>query len=208
MQNPQNRRHFLAVVLGFLSMPALSAWAAPAAKTYERLSRPHLKENPDKIEVIEFFSYGCNHCNDFQPLIKAWAARQPADVAFRRVPVGWNAAWASLARLYYALEASGDLNRLDDAVFAALHRERQQLYSDRQIIRWYEQKGGNGKKFADLLGSFTVMSKVNQAEKLRDAMNIDSVPTLVVEGVYRVLGGSFDEQLRTADQLIAQARKK
>jgi thiol:disulfide interchange protein DsbA len=207
----QNRRHFLRAAAAFLALPAASALFAPAAQAaapYARLSRPHLKENPNKIEVIEFFSYGCNHCNDFHPIIKAWAARQSADVAFRRLPVAWSGAWASLARLYYALEASGDLARLDEAVFAALHKERKQLYTDRSIIEWYAQQGGNGQKFGELLKSFTVMSKLNQAEQLRESMGVESVPTLVVEGLYRVLGDNFGEVLKNADQLIAQARKK
>jgi thiol:disulfide interchange protein DsbA len=203
-----NRRHFLVAAASLLAVPALPAWSLPAAKAYERLNRPHIKENPNKIEVLEFFSYGCGHCNEFQPILKAWLARQQSDLVFHRAPVAWNTAWASLARLYYALEVGGDLERLDGAVFAALHKERQQLYSDRQIVSWYEQKGGNGKKMTDLLKSFTVMSKVNQAEKLRESMNVNSVPTLVIEGVYRVLGDDFEVQLRNADQIIAQVRKK
>ncbi|MDR1889723.1 MAG: thiol:disulfide interchange protein DsbA/DsbL [Zoogloeaceae bacterium] len=200
----QNRRRFLTAAAALLALPATSALSAP----YERLSRQHLKANPNKIEVIEFFSYACNHCNDFNPIIKAWAARQPADVAFRRLHVGWNAAWSSLARLYYALEVSGDLARLDDAVFAALHKEGRRLYTDRSIIEWYVQQGGNGQKFGELLKSFAVVSKQQQAEQVRDSMGIDSVPTLVVEGLYQMSGNTFEELLKNTDQLIAQVRKK
>jgi thiol:disulfide interchange protein DsbA len=207
----QNRRHFLTAAAALLALPASSAFSAPAAPAapaapYTRLSRPHLKQNPDKIEVIEFFSYGCNHCNDFNPIIKAWAARQSADVVLRRLPVAWNAAWASLAKLYYALEASGDLARLDDAVFAALHKQRKQLYTDKNVVDWYVQQGGNGQKFGELLKSFTVSSKITQAEQLRDSMGIESVPTLVVEGLYKVSGNSFEELLKNTDQIIAQVR--
>ncbi|MDR3055443.1 MAG: thiol:disulfide interchange protein DsbA/DsbL [Zoogloeaceae bacterium] len=201
----QNRRHFLTAAAALLALPASAAFSAPAAP-YTRLSRSHLKENPDKIEVIEFFSYGCGHCNDFNPIIKAWAARQPADLAFRRIPVAWNAAWKSLAKLYYALEASGDLARLDEAVFDALHKQRKQLYTDRNVVDWYVQQGGNGQKFADLLKSFAVASKMNQAEQLRDSMQVDVVPTLVVEGLYKVSGNAFEELLKNTDLTVAQVR--
>lgn len=206
----QNRRHFLTAAAALLALPATSALSAPAAPApaapYTRLSRPHLKQNPDKIEVIEFFSYGCGHCNDFNPIIKAWLARQPSDVVLRRIPVAWNAAWASLAKLYYALEASGDLERLDDAVFAALHKQRKQLYTDKNVVDWYAQQGGNSQKFGDVLKSFAVSSKMTQAEQVRDSMGIDTVPALVVEGLYKVSGNKFDEILKNTDQIIAQVR--
>ncbi|GHU45489.1 thiol:disulfide interchange protein [Betaproteobacteria bacterium] len=201
----QNRRQFLTAAAALLALPATSALSAPAAP-YTRLSRPHIKQNPDKIEVIEFFSYGCNHCNDFHPIIKAWESRQASDVVLRRIPVAWNAAWASLARLYYALEASGDLKRLDNAVFDALHKQRKQLYTDKSVVDWYAQQGGNSQKFGEVLKSFAVSSKMTQAEQVRDSMQVESVPTLVVEGLYKVSGNNFEELLKNTDLIIAQVR--
>jgi thiol:disulfide interchange protein DsbA len=83
--------------------------------------------------VIEFFSYGCPHCSEFHPVVSRWAAALPADVVFKRVPVSFaRPQWASLARLFYALEATGDLARLDVAVFNALHQGGAKLYDDRR----------------------------------------------------------------------------
>lgn len=210
MQN--DRRAFLgaAALLALGAMP----WAACAQGTpvsgqdYLPLANPQPKEDPKKIEVIEFFSYGCGHCNDFHPLIKAWAAKQPADVAFRRVPVVWNAAWGALARLFYTLEATGDLAKMDDAVFAALHQQRLRLYDEKSMGEWYVRQGGDAKKFSDAFNSFGVMSKLKRAEQLGKAMGIDSVPTLVVEGRYRVQGRGFEQLLANTDALIAMSRKK
>ncbi|MDR2637320.1 MAG: thiol:disulfide interchange protein DsbA/DsbL [Zoogloeaceae bacterium] len=200
-----SRRNFLGGA-ALLALSPLLARAADAAPVVTKLARPQAKESPDKIEVIEFFSYGCNHCNDFHPILKAWIARQQPDVVVRRIPVAWNRSWENLARLYYTLESLGDLTRLDDAVFNALHKERRELFSERSLLRWYVEQGGNGEKFAATFKSFGVMSKVRQAEQKRAAMSVEGVPTLIVEGQYHI-EGDFTRMLQAADQLIAQARK-
>jgi thiol:disulfide interchange protein DsbA len=106
-----------------LSGPGLAA-DLQAGRDYKPINPP-LASPRDKIEVLEFFSYGCNHCNDFHPLISQWAARLPKDVSFRRVPVSFNRPeWARLSRIYFALEATGDLAKLDAAVFLAIHEQR------------------------------------------------------------------------------------
>ncbi|MCE1171664.1 thiol:disulfide interchange protein DsbA/DsbL [Azovibrio restrictus] len=207
MQN--NRRSFLsATALLALGALAPQVRAQTQGKDYLLLPQQHPKDDPKKIEVIEFFSYGCGHCNDFHPLLKAWVAKQPADVAFRRVPVVWNAAWANLARLFYALEATGDLARLDDQVFAALHAQRLRLYDEKSMSEWYVKQGGDARKFSDAFNAFTTMSKLKQAEQLGKAMRIDSVPALVVEGKYLVQGGNFQQLLANTDALVATSRKK
>jgi thiol:disulfide interchange protein DsbA len=115
MSSFPSRRRFLCGA-ALLAFTPLLARAADTPVVVE-LARPQAKETPGKIEVIEFFSYGCNHCNDFHPILQAWIAKQQADVVVLRIPVAWNRAWENLARLYYTLESLGDLKRLDDAVF-------------------------------------------------------------------------------------------
>ncbi|MDR0737296.1 MAG: thiol:disulfide interchange protein DsbA/DsbL [Zoogloeaceae bacterium] len=205
-----HRRHFLsssiALALG-ATLPGV-LFAQSAAAPHERLPRPMPKEGAGKIAVLEFFSYGCNHCNDFHPIIVKWAARQPAHVAFRRIPVAWNAPWASLARFYYALEISGELAKLDSKVFNALHQQRQKLYTDKAILDWYASQGGNREKFGEIMKSFSVTSKVNQGEKLRESAQVDSVPCVVVDGAYKMQGASYEELLDNTDRLIAQIREQ
>ncbi|MDE2584844.1 MAG: thiol:disulfide interchange protein DsbA/DsbL [Betaproteobacteria bacterium] len=193
---------------------ALLAFALPASaqtlgKDYTLVEPPQATETPGKIEVIEFFSYGCPHCKDFHPLVTAWAAKQSQDVVFKRVPVTFGrAAWTTLGKLYYALETSGDLAKLDGAVFHAIHEDRTNLFDDRSIIEWVHKQGADPKKFSDAYSSFTVNSKMARAEQLARAYKVDGVPMVVVDGKYVVKGQSFQDVLNSADQLIAKVRSE
>ena len=112
---------FATLVSSFL-LPITGFAAEPQAGKEFKMISPALASPKDKIEVIEFFSYGCNHCSDFHPTISQWAAKLPKDVSFRRVPVSFNRPeWVRLSKIYYALEATGDLAKLDAAVFIAIH---------------------------------------------------------------------------------------
>ena len=137
----------------------------------------------------EFFSYGCPHCSEFHPVVGKWSAALPGDVVFKRVPVSFGRpAWASLARLYYALEVTGDLARLDGAVFNTLHQAGGKLYDDKSIIEWVATQGVDARKFADAFNSFGVISKVKRADQLAQAYKIQGVPSLAVDGKYLVTG--------------------
>jgi thiol:disulfide interchange protein DsbA len=201
------RTLFSGVAL-LLCLTMASVYAAEP--TVERLSRTFPRATSGKIEVIEFFSYACGHCNDFHPIIMKWANTLPADVQFRRVAIGVRQQWVNLSRLYYTLESLGELKRLDNAVFDAVHKERRNdLVTKKGATRWYVEKGGNAQKFTALYDSFGIMSKVNQAENLAEQMGISSVPALVVDGQYKIHADSeFSAILKTADQLIESARKK
>src|SRR5215472_15813981 len=97
-------------------------------RDYRLLTPARPTSSPGKNEVVEFFSYACPHCARFNPLISAWVARQPKDIAFKRVAVSYErAAWINLSRSYYALEATGYLKKLDAALFRAIHEEPQNL---------------------------------------------------------------------------------
>jgi len=174
---------------------------------------PPLPAAKGKIEVIEFFSYGCPHCSDFNPLISQWAARLPKDVSFRRIPVSFNRPeWSRLSRLYFALEATGDLAKLDAAVFDAIHKERVNLFkSDEAVTSWAVSKGVDAKKFADALASFSMQSKVQRADQEATAARISGVPALVVDGKFLVNNeatGSHEELLKLTDSVIAKARRE
>jgi thiol:disulfide interchange protein DsbA len=205
----QNRRTFLSFSALALGIAALPAWAQRQGEApYVRLSMPQPTQSPGRIEVLEFFSYGCPHCKEFHPILKRWLARQPSTIAFRRVPAVWpgRVAWNNLAQFYYALEQLGDLARLDDEVFAAVHEQRQNLYDEARMTTWYVKQGGNGKKFASAFKSFSVQSKLKRAEQLARDMEIGSVPALVVEGQYLIQGETMQEQITNLDLLIAQLR--
>ena len=202
-------RHLLCVA-GLLNMTLAMAAPLQAGRDYT-LVDPPLVTPKDKIEVVEFFSYGCSHCNDFHGVLDAWAAKLPKDVVLRRVPVSFNRpAWAKLSRLYYSLEIGGDINRLNSAVFRALHQERVNFSSDEAVTNWAVKNGVDGKKFTDLMTSFGVQSMVARADQEAVAAKINGVPSLVVNGKYLLsneAAGSYEELLKRADLLIASERK-
>jgi thiol:disulfide interchange protein DsbA len=117
----------LAITLALLAVILPVRAELAVGRDYLPIIPAQITDTPAKIEVIEFFSYGCPHCSEFHPIVGKWAAALPSDVTFKRVPVTFGRPqWASLARLFYALEATGDLARLDNAVFDALHKGGQQ----------------------------------------------------------------------------------
>lgn len=200
-----------------LLFATLVAWLAVpgsgfAAEPQFRAIAPPMVTAKDKIEVIEFFSYGCNHCNDFHPLISKWAASLPKDVTFRRVPVSFNRAeWARLSRIYYALEATGDLAKLDTAVFIAIHEQRVAFKTDEAVVAWAASKGIDGKKFGDAMASFSMQSKVQRADQDATAARIGGVPALAVDGKFLVnneAAANYDDLLRITDSVIAKARQE
>ena len=204
-----DRRTFFVGLFAFAATltAALPVAAQTAGKDYTPIVPAQPTEEAAKIEVLEFFSYGCPHCSDFHPLLAQWAAKQPGDVVVRKVPITFGrAAWANAARLYYALEATGDLARLDGDVFKAIHSDRVNLFEENAIKEWVAKKGVDPKKFADAFSSFGVMSKVKRGDQLAQAYKIQGVPALAVDGKYLVGGQSFGEVLAIADKLIAKAR--
>jgi protein dithiol oxidoreductase (disulfide-forming) len=216
-----------------LTIPAMAALCLLAAATllcasgpvaaqavegrdYRTLESPQPTTSPPgKIEVIEFFSYGCPHCNDFYPLITAWLAKQPRDLVFKRVPVGFGRPqWVNLARAYYALLATGDLDRLDGALFHAIHVEHLELYDLGSLAAWVGKHGGKADQFTNAYTSFGVNNETVQADQMVEDYQVTGIPTLAVNGRYVVLGeeraadehAAFVELLKTADKVVAMAR--
>jgi len=174
---------------------------------YRKIEPPQPTMSPGKIEVIEFFSYMCPHCNEFYPLVTTWAAKLPKNVVFRRVPVGFNRPpWINLARAYYALQASGDLDKLDGALFHAIHEEHLQLFDEPSLADWVAKNGGNADKFAATYTSFGVNNQTVQADQLVENYRIDAVPTMAVNGEYQAMGKNLAEILANTDRLIAQVQ--
>ena len=205
------RRSFVTTIFAFGAAltVAMPSWAQTVGKDYTLISPAQPTEDAGKIEVLEFFSYGCPHCADFNPLVTAWAAKLPGDVVFRKVPITFGrAAWANIAKLYYALKVTGDLDRLESDVFKAIHNDRINLFDEKSLLEWVAKKGVDQKKFAEAFNSFGVMSQVKRGDQMAQAYKIQGVPALAVDGKYLVGGKDFNEQLAIADKLIAKARSE
>jgi protein dithiol oxidoreductase (disulfide-forming) len=203
------------LTISFLALAAWCAMGAAAAaepvegKDYARLKNAQPVETGKKIEVIEFFSYGCPHCNDLEPILDAWLAKLPPDVQFRRVPVMFQERWQALARIYYTLDAMGDEQRLSPEVFKAIHSAGLPLYQDKAFFDWAAAHGLDRAKVAEVYNSFAVNSKFNRAKALAQAYNIQSVPTMVIDGKFVTSSdrvGTHANLPPVLDALITKAR--
>jgi thiol:disulfide interchange protein DsbA len=212
------RRDFslAATSLGLLSLAAnparAQALAPKAGSQYLVLDKRVPVDAPaGKIEVVEFFSYNCPHCNDFEPALEAWAKAAPKEVAFRRIPVPFvgNDVEAK-QRLYYALEAMGKVDEFQPKVFNAIHKQRQNVNGDANIIAWAAANGLDGAKFKEVFTSFGVASKAKRASQMTDAYKVAGVPAMAVAGRWYVDGetaGNMTNVLQVVTYLIGEAKK-
>jgi len=178
-------------------------------KEYSRMKVPHAVESGKKIEVIEFFSYGCPHCNDLEPYLQTWFKTIPPDVQFRRVPVMFQDRWKGLAKVYYTLEAMGEDVRLSPEVFKAVHVTGTPLYQDKAFFDWAASKGLDRAKVIETYNSFGVDSKLKRAMVVAQEYNVQAVPTVVVDGKFVTLSdrvGGHAAMPAAIDALVAKAR--
>lgn len=158
------------------------AQGGPVEGRHYKTLNPVLPTSPGKIEVLEFFWYGCPHCYAFESMIEAWAKQVPADVSFRKVHVAFRAVVKVHQRMFYALEALGKEAQARPAVFAALHQQRLPLDDVKSQAQFLANLGIDANKYQDAYNSFGVQTKCTQAEKLADAYKVDGVPMLGIGG--------------------------
>jgi len=178
-------------------------------KNYDRIKNPQPTESGNKIEVIEFFSYGCPHCAELEPHLEGWLAKLPPDVSFRRVPVMFQDRWVPLAKIYYTLDSLGEERKLSPDVFKAIHGQGVSLWNDKAFFDWAASKGLDRKKVEDVFGSFAINGKMNRAKQQAQQYNIQSVPTVVVDGKF-VTGservGTHAQLPAAIEELVNKAR--
>ena len=187
-------------------------WLAPLAARAQRAAPPYVELNPpqqvesgNKIEVLEFFWYGCIHCYNLEPRLEMWLKTKPQDVEFRRVPAVFNERWGHDAAIFYAFDALGVLDKLHRPFFDAIHRDRLRTDNAAALNQWLEKNGVDPKKFETTVKSFGVQSKARRAVRLTNDYRIDGTPAMTVHGRYTVAAG--DAMLETVNQLIAAVRK-
>jgi thiol:disulfide interchange protein DsbA len=181
---------------------------------------PPLPSTPGKIEVVEFFWYGCPHCFAFEPAVEEWAKKLPADVVFRKAHVAFRANVKIHQRMFYALEALGKEAVTRQAIFNAMHLQGQTLDDAKSQAKFLSPMGVDPVKYQEAYNSFGVVTKCQQAEKLSEAYRIDGVPTLGIGGRFltspaMASGGQRMTEaelgvksLQIADTLIQRVRNK
>lgn len=212
-----NRRTFSMATGAALLAPTMGAYAqAPAIKAgkdYLVLSKPApVDAAAGKVEVVEFFSYNCPHCAEFEPKLEVWLKSLPPKADFRRIPVPFvGNDTEPKQRLYYALEALGKIDALHAKLFVDIHGKREKIFGDEAILAWAaKQPELDAAKFAAMYKSFGVIGKAKRATQLTAAYQVDGVPALGVAGRYYVdgqLAGSLERALVVARDLIDQAPK-
>jgi thiol:disulfide interchange protein DsbA len=191
----------------FLALSTSPQASIIAGHDYVVLSTPQRQESNGKIEVVEFFSWGCPHCYEFYPKLSRWLSTLPKDASFKRVPVGLgHPEWEALAKTYYALQSTGDVERLDSQIFEDIHRNHVWLYDEASITAWVGKHGVDIPKFTAAFRSFGVNTNVGQAEQKAEDYRVPGVPALTIAGKYMVEGAEHAKMLSTSDQLIVMAR--
>ena len=188
---------------------------APAAgfaqdQPFIELRPPQPVSSNDRIEVLEFFWYGCIHCYNLEPVIEAWLPKLPPDAYFRRIPAVFNERWALDGAIYYAFESLGVLGKLHRPFFDAIHKDRLKTDNPEALNEWLGKHGVDPTKLDAATKSFGVQTKLKRAAQLTGASKIDGTPALMVQGRYTISseqGRSREGMFANAERLFPMARK-
>lgn len=182
-----------------------------AGRDYKVLENPQPTQNNDRIEVFEFFWYGCPHCNRLHPHIKAWLKNKPDDVDFRYVPAILRNNWIPGAKTFYTIETMGAMDVLHDKVYDAIHRDKINLTDEDVLFEWVEKQGVDKEKFVNIYRSFTMQNQVARSNQMLRQYQLTGVPALVIDGKYIITGrkgGTPQDTIRILNEIIEMVRKK
>ena len=180
-----------------------------AGKHYDVISPAIRTADPDKIEVGEFFWYGCGHCYTFEPMIGQWKKTLADDVAFRGIPAMWGGAMELHAKAFYAAQALGVMDTMHPVIFQAMNVDRLPLRSEAEIAKLFVANGVSEEDFNKAFNSFGVGSQVRQASATARSAKMTGTPSMMVNGKYLITGkkaGSMANMLKVADYLVEQER--
>ena len=208
-------RHSAAIWLGTLALALATAGAfgqAALRREVLRLDPPRPVATGERIEVLEFFYYGCPICYELEPHMTRWLATQaPGYVALRRIPALSSEGWETFAKLYFTLEAIGEVNRLHWPVYDNFHFDGKLLNEENVMLDWVGHNGIDAKKFAEIYGSQEIQTKLAQSRELMKAYDVRGVPTIIVDGKYlssaRLAGGPRP-LMQIVDELVRQAKSE
>lgn len=193
-----------SIVAGLLASVAVSA----AAQTgYEEIQTPQRTENPDKVEVVEFFWYGCPHCFRFEPFVNDWKKTKPENVDFINAAPPLNPSWKVHSQAFYAAQVLGVLDQFHEPMFNAIHVDKKPMRKPKDIGKLADSLGLDGEKFLKTMKSFNVDAKIRQSLQMASAAGISSVPTVIINGKYRTSGaiaGSYPNLIKVLDALIVK----
>ena len=209
---PRIQRFIACLALCCLALAAGSATAQPLKQDVDyRVIPQQPVQTGDKIEVIDVFWYGCPYCNELQPYLERWRKNMPADVALRRVPAVRHDNWGPHARIFYTLEALGELERLHLAVYRSYHVEELYMSKPDVMVDWAVKHGIDRDKWLAAYNSPEVTQKIEQAKAFTRTYDIHGTPSFVVDGRYLTstsMTPNVPAVIGVLDGLIRMARKE
>ncbi len=190
--------------------PLTSVMALEKGRDFVALAPPQPVETGKRIEVREFFWYGCPHCYSLEPALMNWLKRKPANVEFIRTPAT-APSWLLHAQAYYAFAALGATEKTHTAFFRAIHQQNRQLNTEQALVQFAAEQGIDAAKFSEEFNSFGVRTNVERAKRLSAAYQVTSVPMVAVDGKYLTsasMVGSEEGMIKALDQLVQQAMRE
>jgi protein dithiol oxidoreductase (disulfide-forming) len=203
------KKRLLAPVLLLFALNASAQFQA--GREFQRLEPPHTASLDGRIEVIEFFYYGCPVCYETEPLLSRWLGTAPDYVAIRRVPALSSEAWEPLAKLFYTLETLKQVERLHWPVYDNIHFEDLKLGDEKVMVDWAVRNGIEREAFVRAYGSAAVADKVARAREVLKAYGVRAVPTFIVDGKFLTsarLAGGTEQVVQVLDHLVRLAREE
>ncbi len=192
-------RIFLLLALA-MNMALASAVEPKRGSDFDLIEPPPPVGSGDEVEVIEFFMYTCPHCEHLDPAVQEWRKKLPDNVKFHHMPAMFGGVANLHAKAFFALEVIGEADRVHSAFFDAIHKQKKRLRTQKEIEAFLAGQGVDVKKFREAFDSFTVQTKANRAAALMRRYGIRAVPTLVVDGRYRIK--NTPQVLEVTDALI------
>lgn len=195
----------LVLGYGLLYSTGVTEGGYRAGTHYEEIEGARGRRPGQPILVREFFSYGCIHCRNFDPLIEEWREGLPENVVFERTPVGFNPIWALLGKAYFTLEELDALDENHERLFSAIHDRGRQFLSPEMLADFVDGYGVSRDEFLRTFESRTVQARMNQARQEQENLKVSGVPSLVVDDKYKVnMEVGRKASLDVVDHLIAQ----
>lgn len=177
-----------------------------AGQDYQVVANPVKVEKPGKIEVREFFWYGCGHCFTLEPYMQTWLRQLPKDVRFVRTPAAMNPMWEQAARAYYVSEALGARQKAHLQLFHEIHVNGKPILEKDSLAKFYTRYNIPEAKFNSTYSSFPVSSKIAQAKQLAQAYQLTGVPAVTVNGKY-IVQGDNQKVVDVVNYLVEKERK-
>jgi thiol:disulfide interchange protein DsbA len=208
---PRGRLEKWLLASAFALLAGTASAQIQLGREFQRIEPQRPVAADGRIEVIEFFYYGCPVCYETQPFLARWLGTAPEYVAIRRVPALSTEAWEPFAKLFYTLETLGQVGRLHWPVYDHFHFEDVKLNDEKIMIDWAARNGIDRQKFVETYGSSGVAAKVAQARELLKAYDVRGVPTFIVDGRFLTsarLAGGTQQVIQMVDHLVKLAREE